>query len=125
LLVPTPPGANATAEQLSTHRSRGVVSSWLKSFVDAPGGFGEELKEFQWSVGAEYTYNNQFNLRAGYFYENVTKGNRRYFTTGLGVVYNVFQFNFAYLIPTGAGVTRNPLSNTLRFSVAFDLDSKK
>jgi hypothetical protein len=124
LLVPTPP-AEGDAAALAAYRTKGVVSSWLSSLGDAPGGFGEELKEFQWSMGAEYTYNNQFNLRAGYFYENVTKGNRRYFTTGLGVIYNVFQFNFAYLIPTGAGVTRNPLSNTLRFSVSFDLDKKK
>ena len=124
LLVPTPP-AEGDAAALAAYRSKGVVSSWLSSLGDAPGGFGEEIKEFQWSVGAEYTYNNQFNLRTGYFYENATKGNRRYFTTGLGVVYNVFQFNFAYLIPTGSGVSRNPLSNTLRFSVAFDLDSKK
>jgi len=124
LLVPTPP-AEGDAAALAAYRSKGVVSSWLSSMGDAPGGFGEELKEFQWSVGAEYTYNNQFNLRAGYFYENVTKGNRRYFTTGMGVMYNIFYFNFAYLIPTGSGVTRNPLSNTLRFSVAFDLDKKK
>ena len=80
------------------------------------------IKEFQVSVGGEYTYNNQFSLRAGYFYENKTKGNRRYFTTGLGVKYNIFGFNFAYLIPTGNGVSRNPLSNTLRFSVLFDFD---
>jgi hypothetical protein len=124
LLVPTPP-AEGDAAALAAYRSKGVVSSWLSSLGDAPGGFGEELKEFQWSMGAEYIYNKQFALRAGYFYENVTKGNRRYFTTGLGVYYNVFMFNFSYLIPTGAGVTRNPLSNTLRFSVAFDLEKKK
>jgi hypothetical protein len=124
LLVPTPP-AEGDAAALAAYRSKGVVSSWLSSFGDAPGGFGEELKEFQWSMGAEYVYNKQFSLRTGYFYENATKGNRRYFTTGLGVYYNVFMFNFAYLIPTGSGVSRNPLSNTLRFSVAFDLDKKK
>ncbi len=124
LLVPTPP-AEGDAAALAAYRSKGVVSSWLSSMGDAPGGFGEELKEFQWSMGAEYVYNKQFALRAGYFYENVTKGNRRYFTTGMGVMYNIFYFNFAYLIPTGSGVTRNPLSNTLRFSVAFDLDKKK
>jgi hypothetical protein len=75
-------------------------------------------------AGAEWWYNNQFALRAGYFYENRTKGDRRYFTTGLGVRYDVFNFNFAYLIPSGSGVNRNPLSNTLRFTVAFDLGGK-
>ncbi|MFM2338476.1 MAG: hypothetical protein RL115_1669, partial [Bacteroidota bacterium] len=86
----------------------------------APGGFNEELKEFTLSAGAEYTYNEQFSLRAGYFYENKAKGNRRYATAGLGVNYNLFHFNFAYIVPTGAGVSQNPLSNTLRFSVVFD-----
>lgn len=122
LLVPTPPTDPATAQQIADYRSKGVVGSWFSSFGDAPGGFGEEVKETQVSVGAEYWYNNQFALRAGYFYENKNKGDRRYFTTGLGLKYNIFGFNFAYLIPTGNGVSRNPLSNTLRFSVLFDLD---
>lgn len=121
LLVPTPP-AEGDAQGLADYRTKSVIGSWFSSFGDAPGGFGEEIKEFQWSLGAEYWYNNQFALRAGYFYENKDKGNRRYFTTGLGLKYNVFGFNFAYLVPTGSGVTRNPLSNTLRFSVLFDLD---
>jgi hypothetical protein len=122
LLVPTPPGANATAQDIADYRSKSVIGGWFSSFGDAPGGFAEEMKEFQISAGAEYWYNNQFALRAGYFYENKTKGDRRYFTTGLGLKYNVFGFNFAYLIPSGSGVTTNPLSNTLRFSVLFDLD---
>ena len=92
---------------------------------DAPGGFGEEMKEVSVGAGAEWAYNNAFFFRAGYFYENKTKGDRRYFTTGLGVKYNVFNFNFAYLIPAGSGVNRNPLSNTLRFTVAFDLGAGK
>ncbi|MFN4892500.1 MAG: type IX secretion system outer membrane channel protein PorV [Bacteroidota bacterium] len=125
LLAPTPPGSNATPEQIADYRKQGVVSSWLGSFGDAPGGFGEELREFNWSLGLEYMYNNQFALRAGYFYEDDAKGNRRYFSTGMGVKYNVFNFDFSYIIATGAGVTRNPLSNTLRFSVAFDLEKKK
>jgi len=107
---------------LADYKNKSVIGSWFSSFGDAPDGFGEELREFQLSLGAEYWYNNQFALRAGYFYENKDKGNRRYFTTGLGLKYNVFGFNFAYLIPTGSGVSRNPLSNTLRFSVLFDLD---
>ena len=103
------------------YRNQGLVSSWFKSFGDAPGGFKEELKEFQVSAGAEFWYKNQFALRAGYFYEDKTKGNRRYFTTGIGVKYNIFGLNFSYLLPSGSGVTQNPLSNTLRFSIIFDL----
>jgi hypothetical protein len=121
LLVPTPP-ENPTAQDIAAYRSKSVVGSWFSSFGDAPDGFSEELKEFQVSAGAEYTYNNQFSLRAGYFFEDKTKGNRRYFTMGLGVRYNVFGLNFSYLLPSGSGVSRNPLSNTLRFSVLFDLD---
>lgn len=122
LLVPTPPSDSAG---LVNYRNKSVVGSWFSSFGDAPDGISEEMKEFTVGVGAEYWYNNQFALRAGYFYENKDKGNRRYFTTGLGLKYNVFGFNFAYLIPSGSGVSRNPLSNTLRFSVLFDLAGKK
>ncbi len=121
LMVPTPPADPATQAQIDAYRSKGVLGSWFSSFGDAPGGFGEEIKEFQASIGAEYTYNNQFSLRAGYFNESKTKGNRKYFTMGLGVKYNVFGLNFAYLLPSGNGVNRNPLSNTLRFSLIFDL----
>ena len=84
----------------------------------------EEIKEFQASLGAEYWYNNQFALRAGYFYEDKTKGNRRYFTTGVGIKYNVFGLNFSYLIPVNSGVNQNPLANTLRFSLVFDLSGE-
>ena len=121
LLVPTPPGQNATPEQYDAYRRKSVVSSWFSSLGDAPDGFSEELKEFQISVGAEYWYNNQFAIRAGYFHENETKGNRRFFTAGAGLKYNVFGLNFSYLAPTGSGVNQNPLSNTLRFSIVFDL----
>jgi Type IX secretion system protein PorV len=121
LLVPTPP-AEGDAVALQNYRNKSVIGSWFSSFGDAPGGFSEEIKEFQFSVGAEYWYKNQFALRTGYFNEDRTKGNRRYFTLGLGVVYNVFGLNFSYLIPSGSGVNRNPLSNTLRFSVLFDFD---
>ncbi len=122
LLVPTPP-RNLDSAGVVEYRSKGVMSSWFSSFGDAPGGFSEELKEFQVSVGGEYWYNNQFAFRAGYFYENKTKGNRRFFTTGVGVKYNVFGLNFSYLIPSGgSGSNQNPLSNTLRFSLVFDLD---
>jgi hypothetical protein len=120
LLVPTPP-SDTTLASLNEYRNKSVVGSWFSSFGDAPDGFNEEIKEFTIGVGAEYWYNHQFALRAGYFFENKTKGNRRFFTTGVGLKYNIFGFNFSYLIPTGSGVTRNPLSNTLRFSVMFDL----
>lgn len=121
LLVPTPPALGDSAG-LVAYRQKSVVSSWFSSFGDAPGGFSEELKEFQISTGAEYWYSNQFALRGGYFYENKTKGNRRYFTAGVGIKYNVFGLNFSYLIPTGSGINQNPLANTLRFSLVFDLN---
>jgi len=121
-MVPTPP-AEGDAAALTAYRQKGILSSWFSSFGDAPGGFKEELKEFQVSIGAEYSYNNQFSVRAGYFYEDKTKGNRKYFTMGVGVKYNVFGLNFSYLLPSGSGTNRNPLSNTLRFSLIFDLDS--
>lgn len=128
LLVPTPPkftGDYTTdSSAIASYRSKSVVSSWFSSFGDAPGGFGEELREFTLSLGAEYSYNDQFLVRAGYFYEDKTKGNRKYFTVGFGIKYNVFGLNFSYLVPSGQGVNRNPLSNTLRFGLIFDLDAK-
>ena len=122
LLLPTPPADLSDPNVVAEYRKKGVVSSWFSSFGDAPDGFKEELKEFQVSAGAEFWYKNQFALRAGYFFEDKTKGNRRYFTTGIGVKYNIFGLNFSYLLPSGSGVTQNPLSNTLRFSILFDLD---
>jgi hypothetical protein len=133
LLVPTPPtfststGGAATSEdsvKLVNYRTQSVVSSWFKSFGDASGGFSEEIKEFQASIGAEYWYNDQFAFRAGYFYEHPTKGNRKYFTLGAGLKYETFGLNFSYLLPSGNGVNRNPLSNTLRFSLVFDFAGK-
>lgn len=120
LMVPTPPSIGDSAA-LVDYRSKSVVSSWFSSFGDAPGGFSEELKEWTISTGAEYWYQDQFALRAGYFYENKTKGNRKYFTVGAGIKYNVFGLNFSYIVPSGSGVNQNPLSNTLRFSLIFDL----
>jgi Type IX secretion system protein PorV len=121
LLVPTPPTDSAG---MANYHTKSVIGSWFSSFGDAPGGMSEEMKEFQVSAGAEYWYNNQFALRAGYFYEDKTKGNRRYFTAGVGIKYNVFGLNFSYLIPTGSGVNQNPLSNTLRFSLVFDFNGE-
>lgn len=119
LLVPTPPSLGDSAG-LAEYREQGVVSSWFTSFSDAPGGFSEELKEFYFSMGAEYWYNEQFAIRTGYFHENAEKGNRQYFTVGASIKYNMFGIDFAYLLPTGNGVNRNPLSNTLRFGLTFD-----
>lgn len=121
LLVPTPP-ALGDQQGLIDYHNKGVVGSWFSSFGDAPGGFSEELKEFQISVGGEYSFNDQFLFRAGYFYEAPTKGDRKYFTVGAGLNYNMFGINLSYLIPSGAGINRNPLSNTLRFGIVFNLD---
>jgi len=125
LMVPTPPSLDASSNPdsaLFEYRNKSIINSWFSSFGDA-GGFSNELKEFQFSLGAEYTYNDQFALRAGYFYEDKLKGNRKYFTLGVGLKYNVFGLNFSYLVPSGNGVNRNPLSNTLRFGITFDLDN--
>jgi len=94
-----------------------VVSGLFKSFVTAPPGYGTTV-----SIGAEYWYQDQFAVRAGYFYENKNNGDRQYLTCGLGVRYSVFGLNFSYLVPSGSGIARNPLSNTLRFSLTFDFD---
>ena len=123
LLVPTPASISDSAG-LASYRSKGVVSSWFSSFGDAPGGGSEEIKEVTASIGAEYFYRNQFGFRAGYFYENKDKGNRKYFTLGATIKYNIVGLNFSYLLPTGSGVNRNPLSNTLRFSLIFDIGAK-
>lgn len=125
LLVPTAPRATGDsaidANALINWRSQSVVSSWFRSFSDAPGGFSEELQELQFSLGAEYSYADQFFLRTGYFYENVNKGNRKFITFGVGLKFNAMNVNFSYLVPSGTGTNRNPLSNTLRFNLAFDL----
>jgi len=100
----------------------GIVTGLFQSFSDAPGGFEEELREITYSIGTEYWYDNQFAIRAGYFHESKYKGNRQYFTLGAGLKYNVFGLDFAYLIPTEQ---RNPLQNTLRFTLTFDFDAFK
>lgn len=121
LLVPSPPAIGDTSG-LNNYHSEGVVGSWFNSFTDAPGGFSEEMKEVQISVGAEYTYNDQFAFRVGYFYENPTQGDLQYFTLGAGLSYTMFSLNFSYLVPSGTGVNRNPLANTVRFGIIFNLD---
>ena len=95
------------------------ISGIFKSFADAPGGFREEMQEVYWGVGLEYAYNNQFFLRGGYHYENEYKGNRKYFTLGTGFRMSVFSLDAAYLISTAQS---NPLDQTLRFTLSFDMD---
>ncbi len=133
LLVPTPPeyaiDSNGSSILLPNGNyqitkgkdpNRGVAEGIFGSFSDAPDGFNEEMREIIYSFGMEYWYDKQFAVRAGYFHEDATKGNRKFFTIGAGVKYNVFGLDFAYLIPTDQ---KNPLANTLRFSLLFDFDS--
>ena len=98
------------------------ISGIFKSFSDAPNGFKEELQEIQWSVGAEYVYHDQFSIRAGYHHESANKGNRKYFTLGAGFKMSVFSLDAGYVIATAKS---NPLDQTLRFSLALDMDGIK
>ncbi len=98
------------------------ISGMFKSFGDAPNGFSEELQEIQWSVGAEYNYHDQFSLRAGYHHESENKGNRKYFTVGAGFRMSVFSLDAGYVIATAKS---NPLDQTLRFTLSFDMDGIK
>ncbi len=114
LLVPTPCQGDCDNDD---RQDQSPIAAIFSSWSDAPEGFSEELKEFTWSLGAEYWYDQQFAVRAGFFKENVQKGGRQYLTAGLGLKYNIFGLNFSYLIPTSN--QRNPLDNTLRFSLLF------
>ena len=128
-LVPTIPvqeeGEDNADYEDRVHREYNDISSIsgiFKSFSDAPGGFSEELKEINYGVGAEYTYNDKFALRAGYHHESASKGNRKYFTVGGGFKMNVFSLDAAYVIATAKS---NPLDQTLRFTLSFDMDGIK
>jgi hypothetical protein len=114
LLIPTP-------DTTKDMQKIGVVEGMYTSFYDAPGGAKEEFHEIMWSIGAEYVYMEQFALRAGYFYEHETKGNRKYFTVGAGFMLNVFSLDFSYLFPTTGGRS-NPLANTMRFTLGFKFE---
>jgi hypothetical protein len=119
LLVPTQPLYNEDGSiQSGKDPNRSVPSGIFGSFSDAPGGAGEELKEINIASGLEYWYNKKFALRAGYFFENPQKGDRRYFTAGTGIRYNAMELNFSYLL---ANSQNSPLANTLRFSLMFNL----
>lgn len=120
LLVPTNPRRDEDGDIISgKDPDRSVPAGIFGSFTDAPGGFSEELAEISYSLGAEYWYNKQFALRSGYFYETPTKGDRRYFTVGAGLKYNVFNLDFAYLL---ANQQTSPLAQTLRFSLVFNFE---
>ncbi|MBX2891538.1 MAG: type IX secretion system outer membrane channel protein PorV [Saprospiraceae bacterium] len=122
LLVPTPrPEIDDDGDGIPDYKQYSAVRGVFKSFGDAPGGFSEELKEINIGTGIEYWYDNQFAVRMGYFYEHYSKGNRKYFSVGLGVKYNIFGLDFSYLVPTTN--QRNPLDNTLRFSLLFDFEA--
>jgi hypothetical protein len=129
LLVPTYPkqeeGESTEAYQQRVQKDYYDISSIsgiVKSFGDAPNGFKEELQEVQWSVGAEYWYNDKFTLRAGYHHESENKGNRKYFTFGAGFKMSVFSLDAGYVIATAKS---NPLDQTLRFTLSFDMDGIK
>lgn len=129
LLVPTRPIKNdgETDQEYQTrlddeYYNVGSISGMFKSFSDAPGGFKEELEEVQWSIGAEYTYNDRFSLRGGYHHEAENKGNRKYFTVGAGFRMSAFSLDASYVIATAKS---NPLDQTLRFSLNFDIDGIK
>ncbi|MCO5229901.1 MAG: type IX secretion system outer membrane channel protein PorV [Chitinophagales bacterium] len=119
LLVPTP---DTTKDENGNflYKQKSPIAGIFSSFGDAPGGFKEEMKEFMYSVGVEYWYDQQFGVRAGYFNEHALKGNRKYFTAGVSVKYSVFGLDFSYLVPTSS--QRNPLDNTFRFTLQFDFD---
>jgi len=129
LLVPTYPKQNE-GESTEDYMERvqrdyydvSSISGIFKSFGDAPGGFKEELQEIYWSVGGEYVYHDQFALRAGYHHESENKGNRKYFTVGAGFKMSVFSLDAAYVIATAKS---NPLDQTLRFTLSFDMDGIK
>lgn len=132
LLVPTKPrrqdyeddvdGEIAYTEALDKWENMSPITGIFKSFTDAPGGFKEELREITWSFGAEYNYNQQFFVRAGYYYENKFKGNRQYFAMGAGFSLNVVKLDASYMLATAQN---SPLDQTLRFTLTFDLDGLK
>ncbi len=121
LLVPTPCqglDCDENNDGVPDFKDESPIGAIFSSWSDAPEGFSEELRELMYSVGVEYWYDQQFAVRAGYFNEHRQKGNRKFFTVGLGLKYNIFGLNFSYLIPTTN--QRNPLDNTLRFSLLFN-----
>ena len=128
-LVPTVPqqeeGEDAAEYKdrvLREYNDVSAISGIFKSFSDAPGGFKEEMEEINYGLGAEYVYNDKFALRAGYHHESQSKGNRKYFTVGAGFKMNFFSLDAAYVVATAKS---NPLDQTLRFTLSFDMDGLK
>lgn len=124
LLVPIPPKTDqkdpeGSAKRWDEYHKTSSIGGIFKSFADAPGGLQEELEEISLGVGGEYSYNNRFFLRAGYHYQSPNKGNLQYFTLGAGFKMNVFSIDASYLLST---VQSNPLDQTLRFTLSFDMD---
>jgi hypothetical protein len=132
LLVPAKPRQSDYADTTEGQQEYlDAVTEWedmspitgiFKSFSDAPGGFKEEMREIRWSIGAEYSYNQQFFLRGGYYYENEYKGGRKYFGFGAGFALNVLRLDAAYMLATQQ---TSPLDQTLRFTLTFDMDGLK
>ena len=120
LLVPTPPLRGDTTGAWVTYNNMGVMQGAFSSFADAPGGMSEELQEMQLSGGVEYWYAETFVARAGYFFEHANKGGRQYATVGFGLRYNIFHFDFAYLIPT-TKISTSPLANTIRIGMTMEM----
>lgn len=120
LLVPTP-GLNTETQgdYAREYQDMSVTKAIFRSFSDAPRGFKEELQEISYSVGAEYWYDKQFAARVGYFHEHANKGNRKHFTAGVGLKFNMLTIDASYIIPV---VQNNPLANTVRFTLGIDLD---
>jgi hypothetical protein len=125
LLVPAPPVAtgdySTDSTNLSEYREMSVITSYVKSFSDGTG----LLNSIQSSLGMEYNYNDQFFVRAGYYFESKYRGNRKFFSMGAGFNMDALSLNLSYLVPSGSGVTRNPLSNTLRFGIVFHLGQQE
>jgi len=123
LLVPTPSNEDEDSNGIYDYREVSVPSAIFTSWGDAPGGFKEEMHEITWSTGIEYWYDQQFAVRFGYFHEYENKGARQFFTAGLGLRFKVFGLDFSYLIPTST--QRNPLDNTMRFTLMFQFENFK
>ena len=118
--TPNPTGNPTTASSnMVNYYSKSLTGSWFSSFSG-----GNQLQTVMADLGVEYAYQDQFFLRVGYFYESAQQGDLKYFTTGIGLRYSVMELNFSYLVPSGSGTNRNPLSNTLRFGLVFNIDGK-
>ena len=121
LLVPSPDTTDANHDLIPDYKTKSQISGIFTSFGDAPGGFSEEMAEFNIGGGIEYVYNNTFMARLGYFYEAPSKGARKFLSAGAGIKYSVFTLNAAYIIPTSKQV--GPLDNTMYFSLLFNFNS--